>query len=145
MKFTTFLLSFIFIGCASGPQTKPVLDEHATCSLVASASGTTGNVRYTCDKMACDNENHVFRCEFDNLTNVSQPGPAINISLYSNASRYRKWQSDTIQSETLKPNGSDVKWITWHKSKTADICGRYLENCTFLTEKHEGLKLIIKD
>lgn len=130
----------LIAGCAStrAPTLADTGGGPPTCPWVASASGTTGKVGYVCDQLACDKDN-TFRCEFHNLTSEMQPGPAIKIVMYSEASHAEKFATTTIYSRPLPGGESDVKWLSLPKATVAANCGRDLRRCVFLTEQDRGL------
>ena len=134
-------LLFVFpllalMGCVAAP--KPVAinnDSSHECATIAVARGTTGQISYSCEQLSCASKNILFSCSFHNETNQTQPGLAIKIVLFSQATNRQVLSSEVIYADPIEAGQTSIKTFFWDRSRVESVCGPNMERCVFLTQK----------
>lgn len=125
----------VLMGCAAVPPPVASDNNSPQCATIAIACGTTGQISYSCEQLSCASKDIVFSCSFHNETNQTQPGPAIKIVLFSQATNHQVLSSKVIYADPMEAGQTNTKVFSWDRSRIEPVCGYNIDRCVFLTQK----------
>jgi hypothetical protein len=125
----------VLMGCAAATPQPVANNDSPPCATIAVARGTTGQVSYACEQLACGSKAIPFSCSFHNETNQTQPGPAIRIVFFSQATNRQVLSGTVIYADSMEPGQTNTKIVSWDRSRVESVCGPNIERCVFLTQK----------
>jgi hypothetical protein len=135
MKKLLLALPLLVSGCFHATFNDPTPVPAPPPHVVSIAGGTTGAVSYSCEQYEAKTDGITFHCTFHNDTDQVQPGPAVKLGIYSEASTLLLKESETIYSYYMAPGESSEKYLFWHRVDLPNQCGYNLERCNVLVDK----------
>jgi hypothetical protein len=131
MKKLLMLLPLLLVGCMH------VVIPTDNARVVSVATGTNGSVDYSCSQLDSPaHQNDIdFRCQFHNITDQRQPGPAVHLALYLEKTSKLVVVSRPIYALPTDPGQTDVKHYYLNRYIASPLCGYNLDRCVVLVEK----------
>lgn len=133
MKYLWLLiLPLLLVGCFRVVIYDP---EDIKDYVGVSASGTTGTVEYSCQRMVNNPSEVPIVCYFKNISTKPKESAVIRIGWYSNTTGEELLHTDWGGRGDLKPGETQKYYFSYPVVDLQLQCGYNLDRCTMLVDK----------